>query len=69
MGDIDEGDTEFLVQFFQLDLHVVAHLEVKGTQRFVEQQYFGFIDNRSGDGDTLLLTAGERIHFAVFVTG
>ena len=36
MRHVDKGDTELLVQLFQLDLHVVPHLEVQRTQRFVE---------------------------------
>ncbi len=36
VGDVDKGDTQFLVQLFELNLHVVSHLQVERRQRFVQ---------------------------------
>ena len=47
------------------DLLLVAQVEV--GQRLVEQQQFGVVDDRLGDGDPLLLAAGELGHPAVGV--
>ena len=55
------------MHFLQLDLHILAHLQVEGRQRFVEQQHARLVDQGAGDGHTLLLATGERLHVAVFV--
>ena len=68
VGHVDKGDTEFLVQLFELDLHVVPHLQVECTQRFVQQQHFRLVDDGAGDGYALLLTATQGIDFALLVT-
>ena len=69
MGHIDEGDAEFLVHFLQLYLHILAHLEVKGGKRLVEEQYLRLVHKGPCYGDALLLTAGEGLHVTVFVVG
>ena len=69
MGDVDEGDAEFLVHLLELDLHVLAHLQVQGGQRFVQEEDFRLVDDGPGDGDTLLLAAGEGLHVAVLIIG
>ena len=33
---VDKRDTQFLVQLFQLDLHVVTHLQIQRTQRLIQ---------------------------------
>ena len=39
VGDIDEGDARALLDALELDLHVLAQLEVQGAERLVEQQH------------------------------
>ena len=39
--------------------HEDTRLAIERTGRFVAQQNFGLLGNRTGDRDTLLLTAGE----------
>ena len=43
----------------ELDLHRPAQLEVERAERLVEQQHLGAVDQRAGQGDPLLLAAGE----------
>ncbi len=69
VGDVYEGDAQLLVHLFQLHLHVLAHLEVQCGKRLIEEQHLRFVDDGAGYGDTLLLSAGERVHVAVFIVG
>ena len=48
-----------LLHLLQLHLHIFTHFEIERSQRFVEQQNFRLIDNGTGNGNTLLLTAGQ----------
>ena len=64
--DIDEGDAEALVHLFELDLHLLPHLEVEGAEGLVEEQDLGLVDEGAGDGDALLLPAREGGDGALF---
>ena len=64
--DIDKGDAGALLNAFQLDLHVLAQLEVERTERLIEQQHARLAYQRTRDSDTLLLTAGQAGYIAVF---
>ena len=66
MRDIDKGDAQFPVHVLELELHFLAHLEIQRAQGLVEEQDLGLVDQRAGDGDTLLLAAGERAHAPLF---
>jgi hypothetical protein len=55
----DEGDAELALELLQLDLHLLAELEVEGAEGLVEQQDLGTDDHRAGEGDALALPAGE----------
>ena len=48
VSNIDKGDSERLMHFLQLHLHILAHLEVKSRQRFVQQEHFRFVHDSSG---------------------
>ena len=61
MGDIDGGDAELALDAAELELHLLAQLAVQRGQRLVEQQEVGLEDQRAGDGDALLLAAGELV--------
>ena len=69
VGDVDEGDAQLLVHLLQLDLHVLAHLEVQRGEGLVQEEHLGLVHDGAGDGDTLLLAAGEGLHVAVLVVG
>ena len=66
MGDKDEGNAYFLLDVFQFPLHFLAQLQIQCTQRLIQQQYLGFIDQCTGNSNTLLLTAGHLIDPALF---
>jgi hypothetical protein len=55
----DRGDAHLLQQAAQLHPHLVAQLDVEIGKRLVEQQHGRFDHDRAGDGDALLLAAGE----------
>ena len=56
-----------LLHAFELQLHFLAQLQVQRAQRLVQQQHLRLVHQRAGDGDALLLAAGERVHMALFV--
>ena len=68
VGHVDKGDAEFLVHLLELDLHILAHLQVEGGERLVEQQDLRLVDQCAGDGHTLLLSAGEKRHVPLLVS-
>ena len=43
----------------QLDLHLLAQLQVERAERLVEQQHGRAVDERARERDALLLAAGE----------
>jgi len=49
----------------ELELHLLAQLQVEGAERLVEQEHLRTIDERPRQGDALLLTAGELARLAV----
>ena len=57
VGDIDEGDAQFILHADQLILHFLAQLQIQSAQGFIQEQYLRFVDDGPGDGNTLLLTA------------
>ncbi len=69
VGDVDEGDADPLLDGAQLGAHVLAQLEVERGERLVEQQHGGLDRQRPGDGDALLLAAGELAHLLGAVLG
>ena len=59
MGDIDKGDAQLVMHVFELKLHLLAHLQVQSPQRLIQKEDFGLIDQGTGYGDPLLLSAGK----------
>lgn len=57
VGDKDEGDAEFCLQIFQLDLHVLAELGIEGRERFVKEEDLGAADEGAGESYALALPA------------
>ena len=66
VGDVDEGDVHFTLQALQLQLHLLAQLEVKRAERLVKQQDAGLVDQAAGNGHALLLSAGQLVDAAAF---
>ena len=67
MGDVDEGDAQLLLHGLQLQLHLLAQLQVQRAQGLVQQQDLRLVHQRPGDGDALLLSAGQRVDGALLV--
>ncbi len=57
------------MHLLELDLHVLAHLQVQGREGLVEEQHLGLIHYRAGDGHPLLLSAGKGFHIPVLIVG
>ena len=60
MGDVDEGDADLLLDALELDLHLLAELQVERAQRLVQEQHPRVHHQRAGERDALLLAAGEH---------
>ncbi len=61
VGDVEEGDAEVALESAEFDLKLLAELEIEGGERFVEEQDPGSVDERPGEGDALLLAAGQLV--------
>ena len=59
VGDHDHRDTEFLVDVAKQLEHAHRGAGVQGARRLVAQHDLGVVGKRAGNGDALLLTAGE----------
>ena len=57
--DHQHGDAAVFRQFDHHVQHFFDHFRVERRGRFVEEQYFAVHAQGAGDGDTLLLSAGE----------
>ncbi len=67
MGHINEGDFKRLLYPFQLNLHLLAQLEVQRPQRFIQQQYPRMVDQRACNRDPLLLSARKLVDVAAVI--
>ena len=67
MGHVDEGDADLLLDALELDLHLLAQLEVEGAQRLVEEQDGGPVDERPRERDALRLAARDLGRLALLV--
>ena len=61
MGDEHEGDPHLALQGLELELHLLAQLQVQGAEGLVEQQHLGPVDESTGQRHALLLPAGELV--------
>src|SRR5260370_12058830 len=59
--DIDERDADRLLDLLQLDLHLLAKLELECAQRFLAPQHLSFVDHGPREGDALALAAGQLV--------
>ena len=59
MRDVDEGDADLVLDALELQLHLLAELEVERAERLVEQEHARTVDEGAGERDPLLLAAGE----------
>ena len=66
MGDIDKCDSYFSLDFFQLDLHLLADFCIQSTKRLIQKKDFRLIDKCSRNGNSLLLAAGKKGDISFF---
>ena len=59
VGDVDERDADLALDALELDLHLLAQLEVQRAERLVEQQHARAVDDRAGQRDALALAAAR----------
>src|SRR5436190_30362 len=68
VGHVDERDPDLAngaLDPLQLDLHLLAQLQVEGAQWLVEQQHLGMVDERPRECDALPLAARELDRLAI----
>ena len=65
MRDVDERDPDLVLDPLQLELHLLAQLQVERAERLVEEQHARVVDERAGERDALLLAAGELARLPV----
>ena len=58
---VDERDADVLLDLLELDLHLLAQLQVERAERLVEQQHARAVHDRAGERDALALAAGELV--------
>ena len=68
MGDINKCDSQLIFQPDQFVLHVLAQLEIQGSQRLVQKQDLRFVDDGAAMAIRSLLPAAQGIYGAVFKT-
>ena len=59
MRHVQEGEADIPLDLLQLDLHLPAQLQVEGAERLIEQEQGRTVHDGAGQGDALLLPAGE----------
>ena len=69
MRDVDERDADLALQALQLDLHLLAQLQVERAERLVEQQHRRPVHERTRQRDALALPAAELARPAVLEAG
>ena len=69
VGDVDGGDAQAALELLDNGAHLHPQLGVQIGKGFVHQQDAGLDDKGPGQGDTLLLTAGQLIGLAVSQVG
>ena len=67
VGHVDERDADLLLDGLELDLHLLAELEVERAERLVEEQDARPVDERAGERDPLALAARQLAGLALVV--
>ena len=65
VGHVDERDADLLLDALQLDLHLLAQLEVEGAEGLVEEEHGGLVDERTGERHALRLAARDLAGLAL----
>ena len=56
---VDERDADLALDPLELDLHLLAELQVERAERLVEQEHLGLVDDRARERDALALPARQ----------
>ena len=65
MGDIDEGRAGLQVETLQLVAHLETKLRIEVTERLIHEEHLWLRCEGTGDGNTLLLTAGKLCRITI----
>ena len=57
VGHVDERDPDLLLDAFELELHLLAQLQVERAERLIEEQHLRVVHQGAGQRDPLLLAA------------
>ena len=57
--DVDERDADVVLNALELELHLLAELQVEGAERLVQQEHRRLVDEGAGERDALLLASGK----------
>ena len=68
MRNVNEGNSNLPLDFFQLNLHLFSYFRIQGAKRLVKKKDFRLIYQRTGNGNSLLLSAGEQGDISFFET-
>ena len=68
VGHKDKSNTNFLLNPFQLILHLFTELKIQSRQRLIQKQNLRFIHKSSCNRYSLLLSAGKQCRILVFIT-
>ena len=63
--DVDERDPDLVLDPLQLELELLAELQVERAERLVEQENPRLVHERARERDALLLPAGELLRLAL----
>ena len=69
VGHEDERDPDLLLDPLELDLHLLAQLQVEGAERLVEEQDRRAVDQRARERDALRLAARDLVRLAILEAG
>ena len=65
MGDIDDGRTQALVEFFDFAAHLIAQLCIQVGQRLVKQEHLGLAHDGAANRHPLALPARQGCGLAL----
>ena len=63
--DVDERDADVVLDRLELELHLLAELQVERAERLVEEEHARLVDERARERYPLLLAAGELAWLAL----
>ena len=59
VGNEHKGYAQGFLQSLEFFLHLLPKFQIQRTQWFIQEQDFGLVDNRPGQGNSLALPSGQ----------